>query len=120
MILTNLNSGAKPTYSYTGTVLTVEGLAIDLSKVQTNIQTVVTISLASDMQTVVQGSGAWMIATVIVPPVSYTVVDTGTKDAQGNEIMDVQAQPLDMGQVQLQLWALPQNYGQVTNPGGVV
>lgn len=117
MILTNLNDGPKATYSLSGTKLTVEGVTVDLATRQTDVQQTINISLANDLTTAAEGVGSWYIATIVIPPKSYDVVDTGTKDAQGNEIMTVEAQPLDMSKVELRLWALPQGFGQATSQG---
>ena len=107
MIITHLNEGPKADYSVNGTVLTVHGVAIDLAARQQDVQTVVDISLGSDLTTAAEGVGAWYVATIVIPPREYQLVDSGQKDDQGNPIMIPQALPLDMSKVELRLWALP-------------
>lgn len=107
MIITHLIEGPKADYSVNGTVLTVHGVAIDLAARQRDVQTVIDVSLSSDLATVVEGVGAWYVATIVVPPQEYDLVDSGQTDENGNPVMILQALPLDMSKVELRLWALP-------------
>jgi hypothetical protein len=107
MIIINLNEGPKADYSINGTVLKVQEVAIDLAARQRDVQNVVDVSLGSDLTSAAEGVGAWYIATIIVPPLEYDLVDSGKTDENGNPIMVPQAMPLDMSKVELRLWALP-------------
>lgn len=107
MIITSLNEGPKADYSLNGTVLTIHGVAIDLAARQQDVQTVVDVSIGSDLNSAAEGVGAWYVATIVVPPREYELVDSGQTDENGNPIMIPQALPLDMSKVELRLWALP-------------
>ncbi len=107
MIITHLNEGQKAEFSVSGTVLTIQGISIDLAARQQDVQTIVDVSLGSDLATAAEGVGAWYVATIVIPPREYQFVDCGQKDDQGNPIMVPQALPLDMSKVELRLWALP-------------
>jgi len=97
MIITNLNEGPKAEYSVTGTELTIHGVVINLSARQGDVQTVVDVCLGSDLATAAEGVGSWYVATVVIPPREYELMESG----------EPQALPLDMGKVELRLWTLP-------------
>ncbi|GEA17482.1 AAA family ATPase [Moorella sp. E306M] len=107
MIITHLNEGPKAEYSLNGTVLTVHGVSVDLAARQRDVQTVIDISLGSDFATAAEGTGAWYVATIVIPPREYDLVDTGQVDENGNPVMTPEPKPLDMNKVELRLWALP-------------
>jgi len=107
MIVASLNEGPKADYSVNGTVLTIQGVEIDLADRQRDVQNVVDVSLGSDLTSAAEGVGAWYVATIVIHPREYELVDSGQVDDQGNPIMIPQALPLDMSKVELRLWALP-------------
>jgi len=107
MIITSLNEGPKVDYSVDGTVLTIQGIAIDLTARQRDVQNVMDVSLGADLTNAAEGVGAWYVATIVIPPREYELVDSGQVDEQGYPIMVPQVLPLDMSKVELRLWALP-------------
>lgn len=118
MIITNVNDGQKAEYSLSGTKLTVGDVTIDLQERQTDSEKVIFISLDNNLKTFAEGIGAWYVATIIIPPKQYNLVNTGNQDQNGNEIMEKVERPLNVADVELRLWSLPENYGQdQTDPG---
>lgn len=105
MRVVHLNEGPKAPFTLDGTVLTVQGVSIDLAARQRDVQVVVDLSLAADLQTVVEGVGAWYVATVVIPPRSYRLVDAVGEDGQPTQRLEPVA--LDADEVELRLWALP-------------
>jgi hypothetical protein len=112
VIISEVNSGKKADYSLSGTVLTVEGVAIDLQDRQDSVQKVIDISLDGNMKAR-EGVGAWYVATVILPAKQRELYDTGELDENENQVMAERDLPLDMSKVELRLWGLPENYSQV-------
>lgn len=102
MRIVHLNEGPKAAFSLQGTVLTVDGVSIDLATRQRDVQTVIDISRGRDLQTAAEGVGAWYIATVVIPPRQYRLVET----EDGG--VSLEPLPIDLSQVELRLWALPQ------------
>ncbi len=105
MRVIHLNEGPKAEFSLNGTVLTVQGVQIDLAARQRDTQVVIDVSLGRDLQTAADGVGAWYLATIVIPPRTYKLVDTTGPD--GQPAQELQALPLDLDQVELRLWALP-------------
>lgn len=114
MIIVEKNEGEKIPYVVEGTKLTLNDmLTIDLRKYQRDEERIIDISL--DENDILQmGLGRWYIANIIIPPKTYKMVDTGTKDDKENEIYERVAEPLNMDEVTLILWALPYNYSNLT------
>lgn len=106
MRVIHLNEGPKAPFSVSGTVLTVDGVSIDLAERQRDIQTVIDISRGRDLQTAAEGVGAWYVATIVIPPRQYELVED--VDESGQAVQRLEPLPLDLSQVELRLWALPQ------------
>lgn len=109
MRVVHLNEGPKAAFQLEGTVLSVHGVAIDLAARQRDVQTVIDLSLAGDLKTVVEGVGAWYVATVVIPARSYHLVDCIGEDGQPAQRLE--PLPLDVNEVELRLWALPEVNG---------
>ncbi len=105
MRVIHLNQGPKAAFSLDGTVLTVQGVSIDLAARQRDVQVVVDLSLGADLETVAEGVGAWYVATIVIPPRSYRLVDCVGEDGQPTQRLE--PLPLDVNEVELRLWALP-------------
>lgn len=110
MIISSVSQGKKAEYSVSGTILTVGTVMINLQERQQSVENVIDVCLDYQLQNMVEGLGAWHVATIVVPPRRWTLVPTGETDEQGNEIMAEQDLPLDMDRVQLRLWGLPHDY----------
>lgn len=117
MIITNINAGAKASFSASGTSLTIGTVTIDLQARQAEEQKVIDICLDNQLKTMAEGLGAWYVAHVIIPPIQKHTVDSGQQDSNGNEIFTEESLPLNMDDVEIRLWGLPQNYGQTTEGG---
>jgi len=102
MIVTHLNSGRKAEFAVDGTVLTIGSLSIDLAERQTDVQRIIDVCLDNRYATVQEGVGAWYVATVIVPPQEYQLVENESGETS------VVPMPLDTGKVEIRLWALPE------------
>ena len=101
MIVTHLNSGRKAEFTIDGTVLTIGSLSIDLAERQTDVQRIIDVCLDYGYTTLQEGVGAWYVATVIVPPQEYQLVENESGET------NVVPTPLDTGKVEIRLWALP-------------
>lgn len=110
MIITNASSGQKAKYSLNGTELTVGDVTIDLQEKQRTVQRVIDICLDNQLETMQEGLGAWYVANVIIPPKQYTLQSTGEKDENGDDITEEVELPIDVSQVELRLWGLPQQF----------
>lgn len=102
MIITHLNSGRKAKFTVDGTVLTIGSLSIDLAERQTDVQRVIDVCLDTTYTTVQEGVGAWYVATIIIPPREYQLVENESSETS------VVPMPLDIGKVEIRLWALPE------------
>lgn len=118
MIITNVNAGPKASYSASGTNLTVGTVTVDLQARQSDEQKVLYICLDNQLKTMAEGIGAWYVAIVVIPPKQYDLVDSGQQDANGNSVMTRVDRSLDMANVELRLWGLPEGYGQEESVGG--
>jgi hypothetical protein len=108
------NEGKKINYSVAGTTIVFdETISINLARYQKDQENVIDVCLDSDMQ-LTTGLGKWYVANIIIPPRTYKMVDTGTKDDKDNEIFERVADSLNMDEVTLILWTLPQNYEMLT------
>lgn len=112
MIISEVSQGPKAPYSASGTVLTVGTVTIDLQALQQSIQNVINICLDNQLETMAVGLGAWYVATIVIPPRQRQLVPTGELDGEENEVMTEIELPLDMSQVELRLWGLPEEYAQ--------
>lgn len=108
MIIVHLNDGPKAEFSLSGTVLTVHGVSVDLAQRQRDTRTVVDISLGADLKTAAEGVGSWYVATIVIPPREYELVEVGL-DENGQPIEEPRPLPIDLSKVELRLWGLPQS-----------
>lgn len=110
MKISEQNEGNKINYSVTGSTIAFdETISVNLAKYQKDQENIIDVCLDADMQ-LTTGLGKWYVANIIIPPRTYSMIDTGTKDDNENEIFDRVADPLDMDDVTLILWTLPTNY----------
>lgn len=116
MIVREVNEGPKIAYALDGTVLTLGdgAVSIDLAERQSDTEVVIDVCLNNGL--LIEGIGLWYVATIVIPPRRYHLVDTGKTDENGAAIMAPEAVPLDLDAVVLNLWALPKT--SETNEGG--
>lgn len=104
------NDGQKINYSINGNVIVFDDtISINISKYQRDTENIVDVCIDNDMQ-LTTGLGKWYAANVIIPPRKYDMVDSGQVDEEGNVKYMRVAEPLNMDDVTLILWALPINY----------
>jgi hypothetical protein len=77
-------------------------LSIDLQERQGDVQRVIDVCLDTTYTTVQEGVGAWYVATIIIPPREYQLIE----DESGE--MSISPMLLDMNKVEIRLWALPE------------
>ena len=113
MIVREVNEGPKIEHALDGTVLALAGgaVSIDLAARQQDTETV--LDICRDNGHLVEGMGRWYVATIIIPPKRYHLVDTGQVDENGAPVMAPEVLPIDTDTVVLNLWALPE-----TSEGG--
>jgi len=104
MIETHLPGGTKhPQAVLDGTTLTVAEHAIDLAARQADVQVV--IDLSRDGGEIVEQTGPRMVATIVIPPATYSLVDTGETDPiTGDTLHERQRDALDTDKVELRLF----------------
>ena len=102
MIVTHLNSGRKAEFTVDGTVLTIGSLSIDLQERQGDVQRVIDVCLDTTYATIQEGVGAWYVATIIIPPREYQLVENDNGETS------IVPMSLDMSKVEIRLWALPE------------
>lgn len=114
MKISEQNKGKKISYTVTGsTIVFDETISVNVARYQKDQENVIDVCLDADMQ-LTTGLGKWYVANIIIPPKTYSMVDTGTKDDTDNEIFERVADSLNMDEVTLILWTLPQNYEMLT------
>lgn len=96
MIITHINEGQKAVVTVDGTVLTINGVSIDIALHQTDAQTTIDVCLDNQLETTQVGLGAWYVANIIVPARQYEIVEGVTVE-----------RVIDMYNVECRLWALP-------------
>lgn len=102
MIITHLNSGRKAEFTLEGTKLNIGSLSIDLQERQGDTQRVIDICLDETYATIKEGVGAWYIATIIIPPREYQLVENDNGETS------IVPTSLDVSKVEIRLWALPE------------
>lgn len=102
MIITHLNSGRKAEFTLEGTKLNIGSLSIDLQERQGDTQRVIDICLDATYATIQEGVGAWYIATIIIPPREYQLVENDNGETS------IVPTSLDVSKVEIRLWALPE------------
>jgi len=105
MIIERIASGPVADHGVVGSQLTVAGFAIDLADRQSDVVT--TIDLTVDQVGVVQeGLAGRYVASVMLPPRAYQIVDSSELDSDGNPLQVRQLQPINMDTVKLVLWPI--------------
>lgn len=102
MIITHLNSGRKAEFTLEGTKLNIGNLSIDLQERQGDTQRVIDICFDATYATIQEGVGAWYIATIIIPPREYQLVENDNGETS------IVPTSLDVSKVEIRLWALPE------------
>lgn len=113
MKVQHVNTGKKATYRVKGstlelTVPNVEPISIDLSAEQTDVATVVDVSLDSDFTKLEKGVGNWYVASIKIPAAEVDLEPTGEVDEEGYDILEEVKVPLNMRDVTLCLWGIPE------------
>ncbi len=82
-------------------------LIVGLAKRQTDVEVVVDISFdrTGGLTTGVQD---WYVANISIPPVQRTMQATGQVDDSGNPVLEEVISPLELTDIKLTLWELPQ------------
>lgn len=112
MKIQHVNSGTKAKWRTKGTVLqiTVPGvdpLEIDLNDELQDVATTVDISLNSDFTALQKGVGNWYVASAKIPAREYDYEPTGEYDEEGYDILEEVPCDVDMKDVILCLWGIP-------------
>jgi hypothetical protein len=104
------NEGKKIKYAVNNsTIIFDETISVNVAKYQKDTENTIDVCIDSDMQ-LTTGLGKWYAANIVIPPRKYNMVDTEQKDEDGNSKYERVAEPLNMDDVTLILWALPANY----------
>jgi hypothetical protein len=88
-------------WSLDGTLLTIGDIVLDLEEEQQDSQAI--IDICEKDGKLVKGLGDTYVATVVIPPAQYQLVETGI-DGEGNPIYENEKLPIDTESVQLILW----------------
>jgi hypothetical protein len=104
------NEGKKIPYEVIGTkVIFDDMLMVDLARYQKDEEMVIDICIDNN-DILSMGLTGWYVANVVIPPKQYDLVENGV-DENNNPRYDRVTKPLNMDEVTLYLWTLPQNYG---------
>ena len=110
MIVTHLNEGPKATLALSGGILAIDGkVSVDLLERQKDMQQVIDVCLDNKLDTIREGLGAWYVATVIIPPRQYELV----QDEENEEGGKLVPRELDIATVEVRLYSLPAAYLEV-------
>lgn len=110
MIIEDKNIGQKINHTESGNVLTFDDtISVNVSKYQRDTQNTIDVCIDENLQ-LTTGLGKWYAANVIIPPKKYDMVGSGEVDENNNPIYNRVAEPLNMDEVTLILWALPAGY----------
>ncbi len=93
-----------------------QSVTVNLAEKEQDVEALVDISLGEG-GTLIEGIGKWYVATVIIPPRTYHLVDTGEVNDNGEPIMVPEADPVNPDNARLCLWGLPET---VSIEGGSV
>jgi hypothetical protein len=85
--------GNYPSISESGNVLSIGSHNIDLDNERKDSETLIDIK-----------EGAAFLANVIIPPNTYTTVDTGEVDEDGNTVFASSLNPINKARVRVILW----------------
>ena len=83
-----------------------QSVTVNLAEKEQDVESLVDISLGGD-RTLIDGIGRWYVATIIIPPRSYHMVDSGQVNENKEPIMIPEADPVNTDNVKLCLWELP-------------
>lgn len=124
MKVQHVNSGQKASYRVKGTVIqltvpNVEPITIDLNDEQRDVASVVDVSLNSDFTKLEKGVGNWYVASIKLPAKEVDLEPTGEVDEDGYDIMEEVIVPLNMRDVTLCLWGIPEMQAKETNESEV-
>jgi len=116
MRIQHVNTGVKAKYKVNGTnlQLSVDGaepITVDLDTELQDVATVVDVSLNQGFTKLERGVGNWYIASVKIPARDFELVDTGEVDEDSWPVYQEEALPVDMRNVVLCLWGVPENLG---------
>lgn len=112
MKILHVNSGTKAKWRTKGTVLqlTVPGagsIDLDLNEELQDVAVNVDVSLNSDFTGLEKGVGNWYIASVKIPAREYDYQPNGEVDEEGYDIMEEVPLDVNMRDVTLCLWGIP-------------
>jgi hypothetical protein len=103
MLVKHVAAGPVSDYVLEGSMLTIAGVNIDLASRQSDVAT--TVDLTVDRTgAVTEGLSGSYVASVVIPPRQYQLVDSGEIDVDGEPIIERQPLPLNVGAVLLFLW----------------
>lgn len=112
MLLVHKQSGLHVEYNLNGTVITSGDMVVDLADRQGDSQVIVDVSVnvssgeSGGIARLVEGIGGnrGYVASIVLPPRQYELVDSGTFDSQGNPVFTRTALPMDTGKIAFKLW----------------
>lgn len=112
MKIQHVNTGTKAKWRTKGTTLqlTVEGvepIEIDLNEELRDVAVTVDVSLNADFTKLEKGVGNWYIASIKIPAREYDYQPTGEYDEEGYDILEEVPCDVDMKDVILCLWGIP-------------
>ncbi len=102
MIVTKIQPEPYVGWDLEGTKLIVGGIEIDLEQEQKDSQVIMDICMKNGELAV--GLGDTYVASVIIPPAKYELVETDELDENGNPIYSMNKIPLDLESIELILW----------------
>lgn len=112
MKIQHVNTGTKAKWRTKGTTLqlTVDGvepIEIDLNEELRDVAVTVDVSLNADFTKLEKGVGNWYIASIKIPAREYDYQPTGDYDDEGYDILEEVPCDVDMKDVILCLWGIP-------------
>lgn len=111
MTVIEMNPGEKIPYEISGTIISLNGgeVAIDIADRQKDVAVYIDIfwTSAGELQ---EGSGEAYAANIVIPPWVQKEEDSGEVDDDGKSIFQVVREPLNMDEVILKLWAIPEHH----------
>jgi hypothetical protein len=102
MIITKIQPGPYVKWNLEGTKLIVEDIEIDLEEEQKDSQVI--IDICGENGELIVGLGNMYVASIIIPPAKYELVEIDELDENGNPIYSMNKIPLDLESVELVLW----------------
>ncbi|CCJ32903.1 MULTISPECIES: hypothetical protein [Caloramator] len=102
MQIVHMNDGPKIDYQLENNILRIADIEINLQERQRDTETVINISKNDVIH---EGIGYWLLATVVLPPKKYTIIEE--EEIDGEEIKTrIEALPLDTEMVKLYLFSI--------------